>query len=87
VRDPALHWRFLSPVTSLPFPAGHASLHPCVPTQPQKGRDTKNAAGYSSLLPLPTTGTAFGCQVAQYFLDPFHSFTLNVLMSNTLVFV
>lgn len=41
MRARALGSRFLSPVTSLPFPAGHARLHPRVPTQPYKGKDTK----------------------------------------------
>lgn len=41
MQDRALGSQFLSPVTSLPFPAGHARLHPRVPTQPYKGKDIK----------------------------------------------
>lgn len=41
MQDRALGSRFLSPVTSLPFPAGHACLHPSVPTQPYKGKGIK----------------------------------------------
>lgn len=84
MQDRSLGSRFLSPVTSLPFPAGHARLHPSVPTQPYKGKAIKTLQAtllcfyfLPQMLFLMSSGRVLP-------LTPFTNLTECVLASNNL---